>query len=121
MDRFATPSECRQHAVHCRTRADTATGERVRALWISMARMWTKLATHCERLQRLNAQGAYSDTPTETQVESCPSVRPLQSAHESAHPHPRPQERRRILPLRETRRRGHAFRATRVVRSKRAC
>src|SRR5262249_60105474 len=96
MDRFATPSECRQHAVHCRTRADTPTGERVRALWISMARMWTKLATHCERLQRLNAQGAYSDTPTETQVASCPSVRPLQSANESAHPHPRPQERRRI-------------------------
>jgi hypothetical protein len=76
MHRLATPSECRQQATHCRTRADTATDERVRALWISMAQMWTKLG---DRLQRLNVQEAYGDTAT------------------------------------EMRRRGHPFRATRVV------
>jgi len=39
--------------------------------------------------------------------------------YESAHPHSGSQDRRRILPLREMRRRGHAIRATRVVKSKR--
>jgi hypothetical protein len=58
MDRFTTPSECRQQAVLCRTRADAAADERLRAVWISMALIWTKLAAHKERLQHLNAQGA---------------------------------------------------------------
>jgi hypothetical protein len=58
MDRFATPSECWQQAALCRTRADAAADERLRAVWISMALIWTKLAAHKERLQRLNAQGA---------------------------------------------------------------
>ena len=58
MDRFATPSECWEQAALCRTRADAATDERLRAVWISMALIWTKLAAHKERLQHLNAQGA---------------------------------------------------------------
>jgi hypothetical protein len=58
MDRLPTPSECRQQVALCRTRADAATDERLRAVWTSMALIWTKLAAHKERLQRLNAQGA---------------------------------------------------------------
>jgi hypothetical protein len=58
MDRFATPSECWEQAALCRTRADAAADERLRAVWISMALIWTRLAAHKERLQRLNAQGA---------------------------------------------------------------
>jgi hypothetical protein len=57
MDRLATPSECRQQAALCRTRADAATDERVRALWISMAQMWMKLEDR-ERLERVNVQGS---------------------------------------------------------------
>jgi hypothetical protein len=56
MDRFANPSECRKGAALCRTQADAAADEQLRALWISMEQMWTKLAAHRERLQRLNAQ-----------------------------------------------------------------
>src|SRR5262245_6817028 len=37
-------SECRQQAAHCRNRAETANDERVRALLISMALIWAKLA-----------------------------------------------------------------------------
>jgi hypothetical protein len=55
MDRFATPGECCQQAALCRTRADAAADERLRAVWISMALIWTKLAAHKERLQRLSA------------------------------------------------------------------
>ena len=55
MDRFATPSECWQQAALCRARADAAADERLRAVWISMTLIWTKLAAHKERLQRLNA------------------------------------------------------------------
>jgi len=58
MDRFATSSECWQQAALCRTRADTAADQRLRAVWTSMALIWTKLAAHKERLQRLNVQGA---------------------------------------------------------------
>jgi hypothetical protein len=58
MDRFATPSECREQAALCRTRADAAADERLRAVCISMALIWTKLAAHKEQPQRLNAQGA---------------------------------------------------------------
>jgi hypothetical protein len=58
MDRFATPSECWEHAALCRTQADAAADERLRAVWISMALIWTKLSAHKERLQHLNAQGA---------------------------------------------------------------
>jgi len=56
MDRFATPSECWEQAALCRTRADAAADERLRAVWISMALIWTTLAAHKERLKRLNAQ-----------------------------------------------------------------
>ena len=52
MDRVATPSEFRQQAAHCRTLAETAPDERVRALLVSMAQMWTKLADAAECLQR---------------------------------------------------------------------
>jgi len=55
MNRFATPSVCWQQAALCRTRADAAPDERLRAVWISMALIWTKLAAHKERLERLNA------------------------------------------------------------------
>jgi hypothetical protein len=58
MDRFATSSECWQQAALCRTQADAAADQRLRAVWTSMALIWTKLAAHKERLQRLNAQGA---------------------------------------------------------------
>jgi len=55
MDRFATPSECREQVALCRARADAAADEPLRAVWISMPLIWTKLAAHKERLQRLNA------------------------------------------------------------------
>jgi hypothetical protein len=55
VDRFTSPSECREQAAICCTRADAAADERLRAVWISMALIWTKLAAHKERLQRLNA------------------------------------------------------------------
>jgi hypothetical protein len=55
MDRFPTSSECWEQAGLCRTQADAAADERLRAVWISMALIWTKLAAHKERLQRLNA------------------------------------------------------------------
>jgi len=58
MDRFATPSECWEQAALCRTRADAAADERLRAVWISMALIWSRLAAHKERLKGLNAQGA---------------------------------------------------------------
>jgi hypothetical protein len=57
MDRLATASECRAQAAHCRMLADAATDERVRALLVSMAQMWTKLAEETERLQPLKPQG----------------------------------------------------------------
>jgi hypothetical protein len=57
MDRLTTPSECRQQAADCCARADAATDERMRALWISMAHMWTKLEDR-ERLERVNVQGS---------------------------------------------------------------
>ena len=68
MDRFATPSECWEQAALCRARADATADERLRAVWISMTLIWTRLAVHQERLKRLNAQGGVSDTATETQV-----------------------------------------------------
>ena len=57
MDRFVTPSECWQQAALCRARADAAADERLRAVWMYMALIWTKLAAHKERLQRLKAWG----------------------------------------------------------------
>jgi hypothetical protein len=68
MDRFATPSECWQQAALCRAGADAAADKRLRAVWMSMALIWTKLAAHKERFPRLNAEGDVSDTATETQV-----------------------------------------------------
>ena len=62
MDRFVTPSECWQQAALCRARADAAADERLRAVWMYMALIWTKLAAHKERLQRLKAWGT-SVTP----------------------------------------------------------
>ena len=41
MDRHAIVSECRQQAAHCRMRAETANDERVQALLVSMALIWT--------------------------------------------------------------------------------
>jgi hypothetical protein len=50
MDRFATLSECWEQAALCRTRADAAADERLRAVWISMALIWMRLAAQKERL-----------------------------------------------------------------------
>jgi hypothetical protein len=44
MDRLSAPSKCRAQALHCRMVADTVMDEQVRALWVSMAQTWTKLA-----------------------------------------------------------------------------
>jgi hypothetical protein len=58
MDHLATLSEFRQQAVRCHALARTANDERVRALLVSMAQMWTKLADAAERIQRLKAEEA---------------------------------------------------------------
>jgi hypothetical protein len=50
MDRLSARSECRAQALHCRMVADTVMDEQVRALWVSMAQTWTKLAEAMERL-----------------------------------------------------------------------
>src|SRR5262249_9855003 len=61
-------SECRQPAAHCRTRAKTANDERVRALLVSMALIWTKLAEEAEPIQRTKRGVANDDTAGQTQV-----------------------------------------------------
>jgi hypothetical protein len=68
MDRHAIVSECRQQAAHCRTRAETASDERVRALLVSMALIWTKLAEEAEPIQRTKLGVANDDTAGQTQV-----------------------------------------------------
>jgi hypothetical protein len=50
VDRRTTSTECRQQAAHCRKRAETVMDERVRAVLVSMAQMWIKLAEEAERL-----------------------------------------------------------------------
>jgi hypothetical protein len=58
MDRFATQSECgskQRSAARGLTPRPTSDCGRC---GFSMALIWTKLAAHKERLQRLNAQGA---------------------------------------------------------------
>jgi hypothetical protein len=88
MDRFATPSECSEQATLCRTRADAADDERLRAVWVSMAQMWTELAAHRERLQRLNAQEAYSDTShkPKSPFDAHAPIRPDGATHPPAGP-----------------------------------
>ena len=49
--------DCRQLAAHCRQLAATTADERTRALLVSMAEMWTKLAEETERRQPLKPQG----------------------------------------------------------------
>src|SRR5262245_36230143 len=68
MDRHAIVSECRQQAAHCRTRAETVSDERVRALLISMALIWTKLAEEAEPIQRTKRGVANDHTAGQTQV-----------------------------------------------------
>src|SRR6516162_11692521 len=58
MDRFTTPSECWEQAAFCRTRADAAADERLRAVWTSMALIWTKLAAHKGTASALECSGA---------------------------------------------------------------
>jgi hypothetical protein len=53
MDCHAIVSECRQQTPHGRMRAETAS-ERVRALLLSMALIWTKLAEEAEPIQRIH-------------------------------------------------------------------
>ena len=52
MDRLGIANECRQQASYCRTRAETASDEKVRALLVSMALIWTKLTEEAERIRR---------------------------------------------------------------------
>jgi hypothetical protein len=68
MDSLAIVNECRQQAAHCRTRAETASDERVRALLVSMALIWTKLAEEAESIQRTKLGVANDDTAGQTQV-----------------------------------------------------
>jgi hypothetical protein len=64
MDGVAALSECRAQALHCRMLADTVTDEQVRALWVSMAQSWTKLAEAMERLQpHQGTRGADGESP----------------------------------------------------------
>jgi hypothetical protein len=55
MENLATPSECRAQAAHCRRLAATTADERVRALLVAAATMWTKLAEREEQRQRIKA------------------------------------------------------------------
>ena len=48
MDRLATLSDCWQRVAYCSKRADAATDEQVRALWISMAQFWINFAQVAE-------------------------------------------------------------------------
>jgi hypothetical protein len=57
MDGRATANECRQQAAYCRKGAETVTDERVRAMLVSMAQMWIKLADEAERLLPSKANG----------------------------------------------------------------
>src|SRR5215471_6182848 len=87
MDRHAIVSECRQQAAHCRTRAETANDERVRALLVSMALIWTKLAEEAEPIQRTKRGVANDDTAGQTQVppgSASDAMPTLQDTDESA-------------------------------------
>jgi hypothetical protein len=87
MDRHAIVSECRQQAAHCRTRAETASDERVRALLVSMALIWTKLAEEAEPIQRTMRGVANDDTAGQTQVprgSASDAMPTLQDTDESA-------------------------------------
>jgi len=86
MDRLAIVSECRQQAAYCRTRAETASDERVRALLVSMALIWTKLAEEAS-IQRTKLGVADDDTAGQTQVppgSPAAAMPTVQDAHESA-------------------------------------
>ena len=48
VDRLATLSDCWQRVAYCSKRADAATDEQVRALWISMAQFWINFAQVAE-------------------------------------------------------------------------
>jgi hypothetical protein len=85
MDRLAIVNECLQQAAHCRTRAETASDKRVRALLVSMALIWTKLAEEAEPIQRTNV--ANDDTAGQTQVppgSASDAMPTLQDTDESA-------------------------------------
>jgi hypothetical protein len=87
MDSLAIVNECRQQAAHCRTRAETASDERVRALLVSMALIWTKLAEEAEPIQRTKLGVANDDTAGQTQVppgSASDAMPTLQDTDESA-------------------------------------
>jgi hypothetical protein len=84
VDLLATPSKCRLQAAHCRRRAYTATDERLRALWSSLEKLWTKLGADGDEVQP-DADGAAHEITRETQIGPrgpCASVRPMPQAHE---------------------------------------
>jgi hypothetical protein len=90
MDSLAIVNECRQQAAHCRTRAETASDERVRPLLASMALIWTKLAEEAESIQRTKLGVANDDTAGQIQVppgSASDAMPTLQDAHESAQVH----------------------------------
>jgi hypothetical protein len=93
MDRQAIVSECRQQAAHCRTRAETASDKRVRALLVSMALIWTKLAEEAEPIERTKLGVANDDTAGQTQVppgSASDAMPTLQDTDESAQVRPSP-------------------------------
>ena len=61
MDLLATPGACRQQAARSQTLAETAGGQRVRPLLVSMKERWTKLADEAERLNKTNTPGRRMD------------------------------------------------------------
>ena len=42
------PRECREHALHCLELAKTASSPQVKAKFLDLANMWTKLAAELE-------------------------------------------------------------------------
>ena len=64
MDRLTAPSGCRAQALHCRMVADAVMDEQMRALWVSMAQPWTKLAEAMKQLQpHQGPRGVNGDSP----------------------------------------------------------
>jgi hypothetical protein len=49
MDGVTTPAEYWQQAAYSRKRADEVADEQLRALWMAMAQIWTKLAEQADQ------------------------------------------------------------------------
>jgi len=93
MDRLATSAECRKQGAYCRKRADESADQNVRALWIAMAQMWTKLAEQADQAtqRRPGALMPPYDKPKSRLQAHAPTVRSMSRAHEGAHSLPWPE------------------------------